>query len=412
VRGEVSAAVADELSAAFLGQARQTADLLQGGFGNVAKFPRPAQLALLLDLQAAGGQEPWVAEFLRLTLDRMAALGLRDHVNGGFFRYTVDPDWHTPHFEKMLYDNAQLAILYDRAATVLGRPEYRGVAMDALDFLLDVLRARAGGFMTSTSALDDKGREGGAYLWSADALRKRLNKEEYALVRRIWGLDAPAAFTLGHLPMEQRPPTPAQRARLRRIHAKLKGLGRSGRVPVDDKIAAGLNGLALSALSRAGRDGPRAGQAARELYAYIARQLVVDGRLVKARAGKRVFPDAELDDYAYVVSGLRDYAAAFADPAATRLAASLARQAWMRHFGPEGWRLEERPLLAGIAAQAAIEDGAVPSPSALLIAAGNDMNDPAIRRKAEQALSMAVPAMQGAVFEHASGVAALRAAVR
>src|SRR3569833_2294696 len=84
-------------------------------------------LSDLLDRQAQQS-DAMLGEFLRLTFDQMAARGMRDHIGGGFFRYTVDPDWDTPHFEKMLYDNAQLAVLYLRAATVLEQPRYREIA--------------------------------------------------------------------------------------------------------------------------------------------------------------------------------------------------------------------------------------------------------------------------------------------
>ncbi|MDD4882773.1 MAG: DUF255 domain-containing protein, partial [Gallionellaceae bacterium] len=176
----VTAGALSELEQAFLQAAWREADTLQGGFNRVSKFPMPTHLGVLLALYRRDG-DPRLGEFLHLTLDRMASQGLHDHVNGGFFRYTVDPDWATPHFEKMLYDNAQLALLYHRAAEVFGRPDYRAVAHTTLGFLLDALQAPEGGFQTATSALDRQGREGGAYLWSAEALRKQLTGAEFEL---------------------------------------------------------------------------------------------------------------------------------------------------------------------------------------------------------------------------------------
>jgi uncharacterized protein YyaL (SSP411 family) len=298
----------------------------------------------------------------------MAGQGLHDHVNGGFFRYTVDPDWSTPHFEKMLYDNAQLALLYHRAATLLGRDDFRRVAGQTLDFMLDALRAPGGGFRTALSALDRRGREGGAYLWPREALRARLSPAEFELASRVWALDQPAVFEAGYLPMVRREPAAAERGRLRAVLAKLRQAGRIREMAADGKVNAGLNGLALSAFSIAGRGVPRFEAAARELRGYVGRRLFAGGQLVKTRAGRRVFGDAELDDYVFLAAGLHDYAGAFRDAGARAMAHDLARQAWQRFFTGSGWRREMRPLLATARAEAAIPDAALPSASARLIA--------------------------------------------
>jgi hypothetical protein len=384
--------------------------MLQGGFNRVSKFPMPAHLDYLLETYARE-REPRLGEFLRLTLDRMMRLGLRDHVNGGFFRYTVDPDWNTPHFEKMLYDNAQLARLYARAATVFKQPDYLSVAHEILDFMLADLGAPGGGFYTALSALDRQGREGGGYLWSADELRRRLAPAEFALASRIWGLGKPAPFDLGYLPMEKAVPAPAERAAYQALLAKLKAGGRRGQVPKDTKINAGLNGLALSALSEAGRGVPRFEQAARALRVVLEGQFLREGRLLRTRAGQRVFADAELEDYAYVAGGLMDYARAYKDPGAGQLARTLVGQAWQRFFTPAGWRREEQPLLATLRPEPLLEDGALPSPSARLLAVTQALqrgrSEPALARPLAQALAMMLPAMAQSPFEYPSGLGAL-----
>jgi hypothetical protein len=394
---------------AFLQGVQTASDSLQGGFGQVSKFPHAPQLALLLELQA---ERPDVrqAEFLRLTLDQMARLGLHDPIHGGFFRYTVDPDWATPHFEKMLYDNAQLALVFQRATGVLKRPDYRKVAEGTLDFLLTALATPRGGFQTSTSALDAEGREGGAYLWEPKALRRRLSPAEFELLRRAWGLDAPSPFEHGHLPMERGKISARERVALDSIYTKLRAANRLAGHPRDTKLNAGLNGLALSAFSRAGRGITRHEQAARRLYAFIARELIVSGRLVKARAGQRIFPVAELDDYAYVINGLIDYEQAFGEPGARRLAMALTRQAWPLFFSQRGWQREASPLLATIRPEPALMDDATPSPSALLILATQRLGMPGLRRDQERALALALPALGEDPFGHASHLAALRAA--
>ena len=408
---KADAAAARQATANFVSAALANGDPMQGGFGQVSKFPQSPQLALLLEVQAERA-DPRLEAFLRLTLDQMARLGLRDHVHGGFFRYTVDPDWHTPHFEKMLYDNAQLARVYHRAAAVLRQPGYRAIAHESLDFLLQGLATPSGGFQTSTSALDRRGREGGAYLWDAETLRQRLSPSEFQLVRRLWGLDRPSAFDLGYLPMELGRLSPQERQQLDRIHARLKAVGRMADVPRDSKLNAGLNGLALSALSQAGKGTSRFDQAARQLYRFIAGQLIVDGRLVKARAGKRVFPDAELEDYAYVAEGLLDYADAYGDAGARQLAAKLVRQAWATFYTAKGWRREARPLLATLQPEPALADDATPSAAGVLMQASQRLGLKALQTPLARAQAMAVPQLRRDPFQHPSHLAALRQAQR
>jgi uncharacterized protein YyaL (SSP411 family) len=401
----------ERLRQAYLKAAWHNADTLQGGFSRVSKFPNAPHLARLLEIHARE-RDPRLGGFLQLTLEQMARLGLWDQVNGGFFRYTVDPDWHTPHFEKMLADNAQLAPIYARAAELFQRPDYLETAHRALDFLLETLRSPEGGFHTATSALDRRGREGGAYLWRPDALRQLLSASEYRQASKAWGLDQPAPFELGYLPMEMAAISSTERQALKPILAKLKAAGRHRDVPVDTKINAGLNGLALSALVQAGRGVPRFEQAARDLRAYLEKRLLVRGRLAKTRAGKRLFPDPELDDYAYVVAGLDDYARVFRDESAGRLSRELARQAWSRFFGPAGWRREEQPLLATLRPEPALADGALPSPSFHLIVATRRLlearPDPSLAAPLAQALALAVPVMAKAPFEFPGGLESLR----
>jgi hypothetical protein len=403
-----------QLQQAYLTAVWQRADSLQGGFSQVSKFPMPSHLAQLLEIHARQ-RDPRLAEFLQLTLDQMARRGLRDHVNGGFFRYTVDPDWQTPHFEKMLYDNAQLAPIYARAAEVLKRPDYLVLAHQTLDFMLDTLASPEGGFYTATSALDRRGREGGAYLWQAAELRRLIKPAEFDLLRNVWGLDAPAPFALGYLPQEQRDLSPAERARLQprmqAILARLKAVGRAREAPLDNKINAGLNGLALSAFSRAGQGVPRFEAAARKLRGYLESHLVKQGQLAKTRAGKRLFLDAELDDYAYVVAGLDDYARVYRDPSAGKLAKGLAQQAWSRFFSAGGWQREAKPLLATLRPQPALPDGALPSAASRLIAATRSLlktqPDFALSAVLDQALALALPAMQRNPFDYPGGLEGL-----
>ena len=382
------------------------ADTLHGGFGQVSKFPMAPQLHALLERQARQ-PDARLAEFLRLTFDQMAARGLRDHVGGGFFRYTVDPGWDTPHFEKMLYDNAHLAMLYLRAATVLRQPRYREIARGTLDFMQDELLDAGGGLYSSTSAVDDSGREGVTYLWEPDELRRRLSPEAYAAASRVWRLDAARSFEAGYLPAEYTPPTADERRLLTDAARILLPLRRARSLPKDDKLNAGLNGLALSAFSQAVQLDPAYRTRADDLQRFLLTRLVRQGRLMKAMARGQILPHAELEDYAYVVQGLLDHAEATGNRQSRDRALQLARVAWQSFWSEKGWKHEVRPLLATLQAEPALADGALYSPSEVLILATLRLQDSALQRLARTAAGWRLPAMERDAYVYPTRVRVL-----
>ncbi len=390
----------------FMAGAWQQADLLHGGFGQVSKFPMAPQLHALLDRQA---RQPDVklAGFLRLTLDQMAARGMRDHIGGGFFRYTVDPDWESPHFEKMLYDNAHLAMLYLRAATLLHQPGYRAVARGTLDFMQTVLLDASGGFYSSTSAVDDAGREGATYLWEPDELKRRLSPAAYAAARRVWRLDAAQRFDAGYLPAEYRQPSAAEKRLLAGAADSLRPLQRARSVPRDIKMNAGLNGLALSAFSQAIALDPAYRQRADRLQQFLLARLSRDGRLMKSLAGGQVLPEAELEDYAYVVQGLLDHAEATGNRQSRMRAREFAQTAWKLFWSEAGWKHEARPLLATLQPELVLADGALYSPSEVLVLASLRLQDPALTRLARQAADWRQPEMEQNAFWYPTRVRVL-----
>ena len=377
----------------FVASAWQEADSLHGGFGQVSKFPMAPQLHALLERQA---QQPDAkrAEFLRLTFDQMAARGLRAHVGGGFFRYTPDPGWDTPHFEKMLYDNAQLAMLYLRAASVLRQPRYRDIARGTLGFMEDELLDSSGGFYSSTSAVDDAGREGATYLWEPDELKRHLSPQVFAAARRVWQLDAPRSFEDGYLPAEYRAPSAEERRLLADAARILRPLRLARSLPKDDKLNAGLNGLALSAFSQAIPLDPAYRARADRLQRFLLTRLLRGGRLMKAMARGKTLPDAELEDYAYVVQGLLDHADATGNAGSREQARRLANVAWTLFWSDKGWKHEAQPLLATLQPEPTLADGALYSPSDVLILASLRLRDPALQRQARAAASWHVPAME------------------
>ncbi len=391
----------------FIAGVWKEADPLHGGFGQISKFPMAPQLHALLERQARQ-PDPKLAEFLRQTFDQMASRGLRDHVGGGFFRYTVDPEWDTPHFEKMLYDNAHLAALYLRAATVLRQPRYREIARSTLDFMRAELLDASGGFYTSTSAVDDKGREGATYLWEPDELKRRLSPAAYAAARRVWRLDQPRELEDGYLPAEYRTPTADERRLLAEALKVLRPLRRARSLPKDDKLNAGLNGLALSAFSQAAAIDPAYRRQADRLQAFLLAQLARDGRLVKARARGQVLPHAELEDYAYVVQGLLDHADATGNAQSRARARQLAQHAWKTFWSEKGWKHEASPLLATLQPEPALADGALYSPSDVLIHATLRIRDASLQRLARDAAGWRVPAMERDAYLYPTRVRVLQ----
>lgn len=388
------------------------ADSLRGGFNQARKFPVAPQLTALLQIQARH-PDPRLAAWLTLTLDRMMAGGLRDHVAGGFFRYTVDPDWHTPHFEKMLYDNAQLALLYLRAARILGKPQYREIAFETLDFMLAEMRdAKTGAFITSTSAVDGEGREGGVYLWSKEQLRQMLSQDEFASVSRVWGLEAAAESELGYLPQQVREPTAAETAQLEPAYRKLREARRQRLLPKDDKLLAGLNGMALKALSVAAAVAPRYRRSADAVKDFLASQLWRKEGLEQGVGQGKPLGPADLAGYAFAASGLRYYARLSGRAADHALADKLAREAWRRFHSARGFRLAETTLLAAENWQVVIADGSAHSPSAELITASLDSRDKGLRRNGSEALGFAATSIEHDLFTHTSLVVAVDVAVR
>jgi len=406
---QFSPLVGERYRAQLVREALAQADPFRGGFGSVAKFPMAPQLDALLEFQRQEPQ-PKLAESLRLTLDHMAGLGLYDHVGGGFFRYTTDPDWHIPHFEKMLYDNAQLARLYLRAADVFKQPRYLDTACATLDFMLAQMRDPASGaFMASTSAIDEQNREGGVYLWDKEQLRRLLQPGEYALAARIWGLDAPTEFELGYLPMHKVAPSEDERATLAQIHAKLRKARHQRSLPKDRKLLAGLNGLALQAFSEAARVEKRYAAAALGVRGFLAHKLVQGQELRKGKSAGKDLGPGELEDYAYAVAGLLSHAEVSGERHDRELAGMLVRQGWARFHQESGWKLQQTSLLATKTSEAMVSDGAQPSPSSVLIRASWRLGGKELRAKALSALNTGYAELDRGVFWYASQVAAMNA---
>ena len=412
-----------ELKSFFLEQAMAFADVLGGGFGEQNKFPMVPQLMAMISVNERIKDES-VDEFILLTLDQMASQGLRDLLGGGFFRYTVDPTWQLPHFEKMLYDNALLAQLYLQAASAYNNPVYRDIAFNTLDFVVSEMRSRDGAFIASLSAVDSDNIEGGYYLWSGQALQALLSADERRVIELAWGLGVSPLLEHGDLPVQQK--TQEQLAvELGLEQQRIEALLQSARekllkarvkrsIPKDDKRLAGWNGLLLSAFAQAMQQtgGERFKPAAQALRNYLVSELW-DGQMLKRAIDKRGYTVARgtLEDYAYVARGLLDWADATLAQPDHDIARAIIEQAWSRFYTDQGWQgAEPGPIALGRPA-AMIEDGVLPSPAAVLADTTQGLHQvaavPTLHKLAQQSLVAEPLRLERAPFYHASYVQAL-----
>ena len=402
-----SSGVIDQVLPAEMGdrlkrQALLNADDLAGGFGRQTRFPMAPNLLALLELQARAPDEE-LAAFLRLTLDAMATKGLRDHLGGGFFRYTVDPDWRTPHYEKMLYTQALLVPLYLRAAKVLDAPAYREVARDTLDFLLKGMRGGDGAYIASLSAVDAQGVEGGYYLWRPEELRTLLGSDEQRLLARIWGMEGAPPHDAGYLPMGESDLRSVAAAidlsieeaasLLASAKSKLLAARSKRSLPRDDKQLAGWNGLVLSALAAATTafDNEADRRAGSALSHYLRARLWDGDLLHRATSDRGWIGEATLEDYAFVAKGLRDWGLAAGAKQDLALSRRLVDLAWEHFFSDDGWRLWAEPPLPAIPAEPVLGDSPLPSPAALLLRLTLEDAKDGKRKRARQALSLGLP---------------------
>jgi hypothetical protein len=302
--------------ATYLRQVEASYDARHGGFGGPQKFPPAMDLSLLLRL-AAG--DPAILARVTATLDAMMDGGLYDHVGGGFHRYTVDPAWQEPHFEKMLYTHALLVRTYLEAYQVTGNPEYARVVRETCDYVLRDMTHPQGGRFSAEDA-DSEGHEGLFYLWTRAELEAALGKDDAALFAAAYDVSARGNFAGGRsilhrvrddgaLAKAHKTTAAAIARRLAAARSKLLAV-RAGRVrPLrDDKVLTDWNGLMIAALANAGQvlDEPRYRQAAEKAAEFVLKNLEHDGRLLHRWREGEAAHAATLADYAFLVHGLLD----------------------------------------------------------------------------------------------------------
>src|SRR5438876_3951185 len=344
--GKIDAAILD----AAYQQIDRSYDPKEGGFGNAPKFPRPVTLNFLTRFYARDPKREsskHALEMTLFTLRKMAAGGMHDHIGGGFHRYSVDRYWHVPHFEKMLYDQAQLAVAYLDAFQITRDQKYEAVARDILNYVARDMTSKEGGFFSAEDAdspvvggIGDPGHEktaeGAFYVWTKKEIDAALG-DAAEIFDFHYGVQAHGNAPEGSDPQDEfrgknilierhtiaetanqfRKPEEEIGKLLAQSREKLFSIrSKRPRPHLDDKIISAWNGLMISAYARGAQvlDEPRYLEAATRAAKFLRANLYDEkGKLLyrNFRAGRSVI-EGFADDYAFVIQGLLDlYEASF-----------------------------------------------------------------------------------------------------
>jgi uncharacterized protein YyaL (SSP411 family) len=389
-------------------------DARYGGFGGAPKFPRPSELLFLLDAHAVTGRDD-ARDMALETLRAMSRGGLRDQLGGGFHRYSVDAGWRVPHFEKMLYDQAQIALALLTAWSVSADDFFALIAADTLEYVRRELTAPSGAFYSAEDADSPApgeegahGREGACYLWTRAEVEDLLG-DDAPLVCRFYGIEADgnalvdpggdlkgrnvlyiASSTEDLLRVSGRPLDEVAAVLTRARNVLLAARATRPRPHLDDKIITAWNGLAIAAFSRAARvlvDDERrvawlenAGRAADWLQEHMWRP--GERRLFRRHRDGESAIEAGCEDYAALVWGLLELFQATGEPRWLEWAIELTRSQMQLFFDPRdgGWFAttgEDPSLLLRIKED---YDGAEPSAASMtvrnLITLGRLTGDP------------------------------------
>ncbi len=362
---------APELDATVLDEALVAAergfDARTGGWGGSPKFPQPMTIEFLMRLAATRGDaDARPLAMGRRSLDAMASGGIHDHLGGGFARYATDSIWLVPHFEKMLYDNAQLARAYVHAWQLTGDPRYRDVALDTLAFMERDLLTADGGFAASLDA-DTAGVEGATYVWSLAEIEAIIGVEASAEFSRAYGV-TPNGNWEGHTILSRIGEGDEQL--LRESRDKLFAVRQKRPQPArDDKVLTAWNGLAISAFADAAAafDEPRLAQiAARAADLLLTRVRSADGRLSRSWKDGRAVAAGTLEDYTHLAVGLMALYQATFDELTFVAARELADQVLAHFADPNGGFFDTADdHEALITRPKGMQDNAIPSGGAM-----------------------------------------------
>ncbi|MFM2093812.1 MAG: hypothetical protein RIS70_936, partial [Planctomycetota bacterium] len=388
-------------------------DATHGGFGYVAsnpqrpKFPEPSNLLFLLHrierARASGESEEPAMTQLTTTLDHMAMGGIRDHLGGGFHRYSVDRYWQIPHFEKMLYDNGQLATVYAEASQLLDREDYRQIAREMCDFVLAELTDTEGGFYSALDA-ESEHEEGKYYRWTREELDAFKDDPQWAEFATIYGLSQEPNFETEFFVPQLATPllrtAESQQTSFAQLHQRMAGI-RSSMLQVrsqrerpltDTKILTAWNGLMIRGMADTGRilNEPKyVESAARAADFILAKLQTADGRLLRTFGQGEGRLNAYISDYAFFVDGCLALHRATKDERwlkqAERLTEKQLELFWDERAGGFFFTTHDHESL--LARTKELSDSAEPAGNSVaaenLLSLADALNRPEYRKKAE-----------------------------
>jgi uncharacterized protein YyaL (SSP411 family) len=336
-------------------------DPVNGGVNRAPKFPSNVPVRLLLRHHRRT-QEPAALSMALFTLERMAAGGLMDQVGGGFHRYSTDAQWLVPHFEKMLYDNALLALAYAEAWQATGREDLKRVTQQTLDYALREMTSPEGAFYSATDA-DSEGEEGRFFMWEAREIRDVLGPDADRFAEH-YGVTEGGNFEGRNILWVKDPDEDAWRS-LSAARAKLYDVRERRVHPLrDEKVVASWNGLMISALAAGGRifGEPLYVEGAARAARFVLAAMRPGGRLARTFMGGACGPRGFLDDHAFLAQALIDLHEATLDPQWLEEALALADETERRFADPRGgWFVAGDDAERLIAREKPTHDGAEPS---------------------------------------------------
>lgn len=358
-------------------------DSKSGGFGTAPKFPSPHNLLFLLHYWKRSGDEK-ALDMVEKTLQEMRLGGIYDHIGFGFHRYSTDPEWLVPHFEKMLYDQAMLAMAYIEAYQATGKKEYQKTAREIFTYVLRDMTAPGGGFYSAEDA-DSEREEGKFYIWTEDEIRKTLEKEKGNLFIDVFNVQKEGNYSeeasgkqagknilhlrqpLSRISSQFKVPENEIEESIESARYKLFSL-REKRVHPhkDDKILTDWNGLMIAALAKGAKafNEPKYVDSARRAVDFILNRMrTSDGRLLHRYRDGKAGIQANVDDYAFLIWGLFELYEASFDTNYLKTALDLNNQL-VKYFWDEksgGFYFTPHDGEALLVRQKEIYDGAIPS---------------------------------------------------
>ncbi len=335
-----------EFEQSFLQQLNPRMDMLSGGLKGSNKFPNAPILKTALLIKKPNEE---VTDWLQITLDQIQSQHLFDHVYGGFYRYTVDPEWQTPHFEKMLYTQAQLANIFLIASKKYQRQDYLNTAKQTLEYVKQQLfHSPSGLYKSSQSAVDKNQIEAADYVWTKAELNKLLPKKHYQQISK--------KLTFPWHPK----PTEKNWQAIKKLLAK-NNIKPANKIPTDSKSILGWNGLLLSAFVNIG-DIKTANSLAGVLIKNLDKKTPP-----RAISGKNTnMGSANIQDYAYIIQGLEELSKLNHNKKLIEKTKKYRRQANNKFKTKQGWLYSNSPLLPDQVGSWAMADSAIPSPTAIL----------------------------------------------